>query len=343
MRKLLNTLYVTNPDSYLARDGDNVLVRSNEEVKFRIPVHNLEGIVSFGYCGASPSLMGLCAERGVSLTFLTEHGRFLATVQGSTRGNILLRRKQYRVAEEPEQSLVISRNLIIGKIANSRTVLQRAARDHDIISAEDKVQNSIDYLTKQVERVRSVQQIDQLRGIEGDSAKSYFSVMDHMILKNKEYFYFNERSRRPPLDNMNALLSFLYTLLTHEVRSALETVGLDPAYGFFHQPRPGRPSLALDLMEEFRPYLVDRLALSMINRKQVDEDGFKKKESGGVIMDDETRKMVIGTWQKRKMEEITHPYLNEKIEIGLLPYVQALLLARYLRGDIDGYPPFLWR
>lgn len=343
MRKLLNTLYVTNPESYLARDGENVLVRSHDEVKFRIPVHNLEGIVSFGYCGASPALMGLCAERGVALTFLTEHGRFLATVQGSTRGNILLRRMQYRIAEDPERSLMISRNLIIGKVANSRTVLQRAARDHDNISAEDKVQTSIDYLSRQLDRVRSVKQMDQLRGIEGDAAKSYFRVMDHLILKNKEHFYFKERSRRPPLDNMNALLSFLYTLLTHEVRSALETVGLDPASGFFHQLRPGRPSLALDLMEEFRPYLVDRLALSVINRKQVDEDGFKQKESGGVIMEDETRKLIIGIWQKRKMEEINHPYLNEKIEIGLLPYVQALLLARYLRGDIDGYPPFLWR
>lgn len=343
MRKLLNTLYVTSPDSYLARDGENVVIRQNEEAKFRIPIHNLEGIVSFGYCGASPSLMGFCAERGVSLTFLTEHGKFLATVQGPVKGNILLRRTQYRVSDSPEQSLIMSRNFILGKVANARTVLQRASRDHGAVSDEPVVAESISYLSRQMDRIRNCDDLDRLRGIEGDSARAYFKAFDSLILNQKEEFYFHERSRRPPLDNMNALLSFLYTLLTHEVRSALETVGLDPASGFLHQPRPGRPSLALDLMEELRPYLADRLALSMVNRKQITDLGFKRKESGGIIMEDDTRKEVLTAWQKRKQEEITHPYLNEKISIGLLPYVQALLMARHLRGDIDGYPPFIWR
>lgn len=343
MRKLLNTLYVTNPNSYLARDGENVIVRADDEVRFRVPIHNLEGIVSFGYCGASPSLMGFCAERGVSLTFLTEHGRFLATVNGPTSGNILLRKKQYRVAEDSPESIAISRNLILGKVANSRTVLQRAVRDHESITGYEDIQNAIHYLARQLDRVRTCENLDVLRGMEGDAAKSYFGVFDHLILQNKSSFFFKERNRRPPLDNMNALLSFLYTLLTHEVRSGLETVGLDPASGFLHQPRPGRPSLALDLMEELRPYLVDRLVLAMVNLKQINECGFKQKESGAVIMDVETRKTVIGIWQKRKQEEIHHPFLNEKVSIGLLPYIQALLLARYLRGDIDGYPPFLWR
>ncbi len=343
MRKLLNTLYVTTPESYLARDGENVVIRQNEETKFRIPIHNLEGIVSFGYCGASPSLMGFCAERGVSLTFLTEHGKFLATVQGPVKGNILLRRTQYRVADSLEESLAVSRNFILGKVANSRTVLQRASRDHEVVFDEPVVAESIDYLCNQIERIRRCSDIDKLRGIEGDSARYYFRAFDNLILHQKDTFFFNERSRRPPLDNMNALLSFLYTLLAHEVRSALESVGLDPAAGFLHRDRPGRPSLALDLMEELRPYLADRMALSLVNRKQINGLGFKQKESGGVIMEDDTRKEVITVWQKRKQEEITHPYLNEKIPVGLIPYVQALLLARYLRGDIDGYPPFIWR
>lgn len=343
MRKLLNTLYVTNPDSYLARDGENVVIRQDEQIKFRIPIHNIEGIVSFGYCGASPSLMGFCAERGVSLTFLTEYGKFLATVQGPVNGNILLRRSQYRISENPIKSLEMSRNFIFGKIANTRTVLQRASRDHNIVSESMTVSDGISYLGRQLTRVKETSNLDSLRGIEGDAAKIYFQAFDSLILNQKEHFYFHGRNRRPPLDNMNALLSFLYTLLMHEVRSSLETVGLDPASGFLHQPRPGRPSLALDLMEELRPYLADRLALSLVNRKQINEKGFKRKESGGVIMDDETRKEVITAWQKRKQEEIMHPYLNEKISIGLLPHVQALLLARYIRGDIDGYPPFIWR
>lgn len=343
MRKLLNTLYVTNPDAYLARDGENVVVRIGNEIKFRMPIHNIEGIVSFGYIGASPSLMGLCAERGVALTFLTETGRFLASVQGPLKGNILLRKQQYKVAESEAESLLISQNLIVGKISNSRAVLQRAIRDHDVLAKNPEMKRSVDYLSRQIEKAQRVKNLDQLRGVEGDSAKCYFGVFDFLILKNKDDFYFHERTRRPPLDNVNALLSFLYTMLTHDIRAALETVGLDPAAGFFHQPRPGRPSLALDLIEELRAYLVDRLVLSTINLKQVDGKGFVLKESGGVVMNQDTRKEIIAIWQKRKKEVITHPFLNEKIEIGLLPYVQALLLARHLRGDLGSYAPFFWR
>jgi CRISPR-associated protein Cas1 len=343
MRKLLNTLYVTNPDSYLARDGENVVVRIGNEIKFRMPIHNIEGIVSFGYIGASPSLMGLCAERGVALTFLTETGRFLASVQGPLKGNILLRKQQYKVAESEAESLLISQNLIVGKISNSRAVLQRAIRDHDVLAKNPEMKRSVDYLSRQIEKAQRVKSLDQLRGLEGDSAKCYFGVFDFLILKNKDDFYFHGRTRRPPLDNVNALLSFLYTMLTHDIRAALETVGLDPAAGFFHQPRPGRPSLALDLIEELRAYLVDRLVLSAINLKQVDGKGFVLKESGGVVMNQDTRKEIIAIWQKRKKEIITHPFLNEKIEIGLLPYVQALLLARHLRGDLGCYAPFFWR
>jgi CRISPR-associated protein Cas1 len=343
VRKLLNTLYVTSPDAYLARDGENVLVRQDEQVKFRVPIHNIEGIVSFGYCGASPALMAFCAERGVSLTFLTEHGKFLATVQGPVKGNVLLRRQQYRISDSAEKSIEISRNFILGKVANARTVLQRAVRDHDSVSKDATVIGNIKYLQSQFEKIERCKNLEMLRGIEGDSARTYFDSFNKLILSQKEDFFFHERSRRPPLDNMNALLSFLYTLLTHEVRSALETVGLDPALGFMHQPRPGRPSLALDVMEELRPYLADRLALSLVNRNQITGAGFKRKESGAVIMEDDMRKEVIAAWQKRKQEEITHPFLNEKISIGLLPHVQALLLARFIRGDIDGYPPFIWR
>ena len=343
MKKLLNTLYVTNPDSYIARDGENVIVKIDNEVKFRVPVHNLEGIISFGRLGASPSLMGLCAERGIGISFLSDTGRFLAAVQGPSKGNILLRKKQYRVSESEEESLLISKNLLVAKIMNSRTVVQRALRDHESLNPLPELSNCVKYLAKQAEKIEGAKRLDQLRGIEGDSAKSYFSVFDKLILKNKEDFFFYERSRRPPLDNVNALLSFLYTLLTHDMRSALESVGLDAACGFFHQPRPGRASLALDLIEELRAYMVDRLILSTINLKQIEGKGFIKKESGGVIMDDDTRKLIVSIWQKRKTDIITHPFLNEKIEIGLLPYVQALILARHLRGDLDGYAPFFWR
>jgi CRISPR-associated protein Cas1 len=343
MRKLLNVLYVTTPESYLAKDGENIVVLVENKESFRIPIHNLEGIVCFGYMGASPALMGFCAERNVFLSFLTEHGRFLARVSGALPGNVLLRRKQYRIADDEGICISLAVNFITAKIVNCRTVLQRGVRDHGDRIDRESVEKTIDDLMRLGVRLDSSASLDYVRGIEGEAAKYYFSSLDNLILEHKDSFYLRERSRRPARDNMNSLLSFLYVLLTQEVRSALETVGLDSAVGFLHRDRPGRPSLALDLMEELRPYMVDRLALSLVNRRQVLPDGFQRKESGGIIMDDKTRKTAIVAWQQRKSTEIMHPFLKEKIPIGLLPYVQALLLARHIRGDIDGYPPFFWK
>lgn len=343
MRKLLNVLYVTHPEAYLTKDGENVVVRIENEERFRIPIHNLEGIVSFGYPGASPALLGHCAEKGVAVTFLTEHGHFLAKVVGPVSGNVLLRRRQYRFADMEAEAVKLASAFITGKIANSRTLMQRALRDHKSALDESHLVCAIGALAQQVRLLDRCHTLDAVRGVEGEAARVYFAVFNHLILTGKEHFYLLDRNRRPPTDNMNALLSFLYTLLRHDMEAALETVGLDPAVGFLHRDRPGRPSLALDLMEELRPYLADRLALSLVNRKQVDASGFQRKETGGIYMDTETRKIVLTAWQKRKQEEIVHPYLGEKIPIGLLPYVQAMLLARYLRGDIDGYPPFFWK
>lgn len=343
MRKMLNVLYVTTPQAYLARDGETVLVKVEEDTKIRIPIHNLEGIVTFGYTGASPSLMSLCAQRGVALTFLTESGRFLGRFTGPVSGNVLLRRRQYRLSDEEESSVKYARCFLTGKLVNSRAVLQRAVRDHGAQIDASSVKVAVTSLMHSIDSLERCKSLDGLRGVEGDGAHTYFSVFDNLILTNKEEFCFAVRNKRPPLDNVNALLSFIYTLLTNEVTAALETVGLDPAVGFLHRDRPGRPSLALDMMEELRPFLADRLALSLINRNQIKGDGFVKKESGGVIMDDDTRKEVIAAWQKRKQDEITHPFLEEKIPIGLLPYAQALLLARSIRGDLDAYPPFIWK
>jgi len=341
MRKLLNTLYVTTHGSYLTKDGDNVVVKVENQERFRVPIHTLESIVCFGFMGASPSLMALCAERCVSLSFLSEQGFFLGRVTGKVSGNVLLRRKQYQMADHSEVSLSISQILIAGKIVNSKTVLQRALRDHPNAVNAVSVDAVIKTLTAKQKQVFRTKNNDMLRGVEGEAAQEYFGVFDQMILSEKESFFMRGRNRRPPLDNVNALLSFVYTLLMHEVRSALESVGLDPCVGFLHTDRPGRQSLALDMMEELRPYLADRLVLSLINRKQVAPKGFIKRDAGGIIMDEETRRVVISAWQKRKQEEIVHPFMQASIPIGLLPYCQALLMARYIRGDMDNYPVFV--
>jgi len=343
MKRLLNTLFVTTQGAYLSRERETVLVRVEHETKLRLPIHTLDGIICFGQVSCSPPLMRLCGERNVTLSFMSEYGRFWARVQGPVSGNVLLRREQYRRADNQGESAKIARAAITAKIANCRTVLLRALRDH-----RDKLDaRPVENAARQLERIAGGLQenlpLDRLRGCEGESARAYFGVFDHLITAQKDEFRFSERSRRPPLDNMNALLSFLYTLLAHDVTSALESVGLDPAVGFLHRDRPGRPSLALDIMEEFRPFLADRLALSLVNRQQVKGKGFKKTETGAVMMDDDTRKTLLVAYQERKQEEIRHPFLNEKVAAGLLPYTQALLLARYLRGDLDGYPPFLWR
>ena len=343
MRKHLNTIFVTTQGAYLFKEGETVVVKIEDEIKMRVPVHTISGIVCFGLISMSPPLMNFCAENDVAVSFLTENGYFLAKVQGYISGNVLLRREQYRWADEQKLSVKVAKAVLTAKFANSRAVLNRALRDHaEKIDAEG-IKKASTRITQSLKRLDLDLGMDALRGLEGDTAHSYFEAFDYLIVGQKEDFYFHERSRRPPLDNVNCLLSFLYTLVAHDVRSALETVGLDSAVGFLHRDRPGRPGLALDLMEEFRPYLADRLALSLINLGQVRGNGFKKSDTGAVLMDDETRKTVLVAYQSRKQEEITHPFIDEKINVGLLFFVQALLLARCLRGDLDGYPAFIWK
>ncbi len=343
MKKLLNTLFVTTQGAYLCKDGETVCVRIDGEDNLRLPIHTLGGIVCFGQVSCSPFLLGHCAENHVAVSFLTENGRFLARVQGPVSGNVLLRREQYRRADDAEATAALARAVLTAKIANSRNVLLRAARDHGDKTDTAALEEASGTLARILARLDKAASLDDLRGLEGDAARTYFSAFNHCITGDKESFFFHERSRRPPLDNINALLSFLYTLLAHDVAAALEGVGLDPAVGFLHRDRPGRPSLALDIMEEFRPVLADRLALTLVNRRQISAKGFRTMESGAVRMSDDTRKEVIVAWQKRKQEEIRHPFLDESAPIGLLPHLQAMLLARHLRGDLDGYPPFLWR
>jgi len=343
MKKHLNTLYVTTQGAYLAKEGETVCVSIKNEKRLQVPIHTLGGIVCFGRVMCSPFLMGFCAEQNVGMSFLSENGRFLARVQGPVSGNVLLRREQYRKADDPKLSADMTRYILTGKIANSRTVLQRAIRDHGDKLPRDEVQRSVLLLADTVKRIQDEPSLEILRGIEGEAARYYFRVFDKLINKQKGTFRFNGRNRRPPMDNVNALLSFMYTLLLHDVRSALEGVGLDPGVGFLHRDRPGRPGLALDLMEEFRPFLADRLVLSLINLKQVGPKGFRKTETGAVSMSDDTRKEVILAYQKRKQDEIYHPFIEEKVSIGILFHLQALLMARFLRGDLDGYPPFIWR
>lgn len=345
MKQLLNTLFVTTQGSYLAKKGDTVLVNVEQETRLRVPIHTLGSIVCFGNVACSLFLMGLCGENNVHLSFLTENGRFLARVHGPVNGNVLLRKEQYRRSDSLEDSAEIARAIVLAKIANCRVVLQRALRDRtdNNPDAESAIASAVNELSYPLEELRRPAPLDSVRGTEGIAANTYFSAFDHLITANKDAFYFKDRNRRPPMDNVNALLSFAYTLLVHDISSALEAVGLDPAVGFLHRDRPGRPSLALDMMEEFRPYLADRFVLSLVNRRQVKPSGFRKTESGAVTMDDETRKAVLVAWQNRKQEERVHPFLQETVKIGLLPHVQAMLMARYLRGDLEGYPPFLWR
>lgn len=331
------------PDAYLACDGENVLVKSNDEIKFRVPVHNLEGIVCFGFAGASPKLMYLCCERGVALSFLTAYGKFMGRVTGNISGNVLLRRTQYRWSDDEVIAGQLARRFIAAKIMNSRAVLHRVVRDHPEVVDRASLKRVLQLLAGMPARLEKAENGDDIRGIEGEAARLYFSNFNQLVLSQKEAFCLQDRNRRPPTDRINALLSFLYTLLTHEVGAALESVGLDPQVGFLHRDRPGRPSLALDVMEELRPHFADRLAVTLINRNQISAEGFVIKENGAVIMDDNTRKEVLIAWQKRKQEEILHPYLEEKIPLGLVPYVQAMLLARYMRGDLEDYPPFFWK
>lgn len=343
MKKLLNTLYVTSENSYLSLDGENVVILDDKTEIGRLPLHNLEGIVSFGYRGTSPALMGACAERGISLCYLTPQGKFLARVSGKIKGNVVLRQQQYASSQDEQISLDIARNCILGKVHNARWVLERAVRDHSLQIDAEKVRSASGFLKQSLELIQNCQTKEQLRGYEGEAASIYFGVFDQMILQQKKDFAFHGRNKRPPLDPVNALLSFVYTLLTNTITSALETVGLDPYVGYLHTDRPGRASLSLDLIEELRAVLADRFVLSLINKKMVSGKNFSRKENGAVLMDEEVRKRVLTEWQNKKKEVITHPFLKEKVEWGMVPYVQAMLLARYLRGDLDGYPVFLWK
>lgn len=343
MRKLLNTLFVNSEDLYLSLDNENVAAWKGNEILQRIPLINLENILYFGYKGASPALLGACVKRHIGFCFLTPQGKFLARAQGLTAGNVLLRKEQYRISEEEPRGLVIARTMIAGKILNSRTVLMRFLRDHPLSVDATSFQAVIQDLQDSAREAVKADSLDHLRGIEGNAAVSYFSLFDALILNDKKHFYFHGRNKRPPLDRVNALLSFAYTLLAHDCASAIEAAGMDSYIGILHRDRPGRQSLALDLMEELRSVYADRFVLSLINNRVLPASCFKPMEDGAVLLNAEGRKTFLSKWQERKKETLTHPFLGEKIYWGLIPYVQALLLARYIRGDLDGYPPFLWK
>lgn len=342
MKPLLNTLFVNQDEAYLALDGGNVVVVREEKELARFPLHNFEQITTFGYTGASPALMRKCAEENIALTFMSPEGRFQARVIGKMNGNVLLRREQYRRADDETASLALAKNFILGKIYNARWMIEWTRRDYAMRIDEEKFQSVSDFLQTSYHEATCAPNLEELRGVEGKAAVSYFSVFDDMILKQKGEFFFTERNRRPPLDNMNCLLSFLYALLMNDVGAALEGVGLDSYVGFLHRDRPGRQSLALDLMEELRP-IADRTAFSMVNTKKINGKDFRLEEGGAVYLTDDGRKKIIEAWHAHKEGMMTHPFLEEKIKWGLVPHVQALLLARYLRGDLDAYPPFLWK
>ena len=343
MRQLLNTLFVTSEDVYLSLDGENVVANRGGEAVARYPLHTLQSIVSFSYAGASPALMGACAEREIGLTFCTQRGRFLARVSGQMQGNVLLRRTQYRVADDPSESCRVARMMILGKVYNARWSVERTRRDHALRIDSERFAAVSQQLQGLLPQITAETSLDSLRGLEGAGATAYFSVLSDMILQGKDTFFFRERSRRPPLDAFNAMLSFAYSLLAHDCASALESVGLDAYVGFLHRDRPGRESLALDLMEELRPCFADRFVLTMVNNRVIKPEDFDFWESSAVFLTDAGRKSFLQKWQERKRETITHPFLEEKLPWGLAPYVQSLLLARYLRGDLDDYPPFLWK
>jgi CRISPR-associated protein Cas1 len=347
MRRHLNTLFITLEGAFLSKDGAAVDVRFENKSKLRVPLHNLDGIVTFGWdtC-ASAQLMAACAENKVSLSFHSPYGKFLAASQGFTSGNVLLRRAQYRKADDPKASANIARYAIAAKVANTRHVLLRALRDHGDSQDNDKtlaLRKTTDYLAQRLKSLPRTTGLDELRGIEGDCAQAYFQTFPNLITSDDPTFVFKGRSRRPPLDAVNAVLSFLYSILTHDLRSACESCGLDPQVGFLHRDRPGRPSLALDLIEEFRPIMADRLTLSLINRRQLGKRDFDTADSGAVTLKDDSRKVVLQAYQERKQTEIHHSFLDERTTIGLLPHLQARLLARYLREDLDAYPAFLWK
>ena len=343
MRQLLNTLFVTSEDIYLTLDGENVVANREKVVAARYPLHTLSAIITFSYSGASPALMGACAQRGISLSFCSPRGKFLARVTGESNGNVLLRRTQYRIADDPVQSCVLARNMIFGKIHNARWSIQRTRRDHSLRVDDARLGEVSEQLKDVLPQVLCQEDLDSLRGLEGAAATAYFGVFDQLILGNKAVFHFTTRSRRPPMDPVNALLSFAYSLLSHDCASSLESAGLDSYVGFLHRDRPGRSSLALDLMEELRPCIADRFVLSCINNRIFQKSDFDYRENGAVLLNEKGRRTFLQRWQERKKDTLTHPFLGEKIPWGLVPYLQAMLLARHLRGDLEAYPPFLWK
>lgn len=343
MKRHLNTLYVVSDGAYVAKESETVVVRVEGEARLQLPILTIGSIVCFGRVSCSPALMNFCSERNVAISFLSTHGRFLAKVVGPIHGNVLLRREQYRRADEAGGSLAIAVPVIAAKVMNGRTSILRALRDRPAADGAEAMKQACGTLSALVGQLSLCDSVDSARGVEGAAARTYFAAFDAMIVQQKEEFFFRERTRRPPLDRVNALLSFVYTLLMHDVVAALECVGLDPAVGFLHRDRPGRPGLALDLMEELRTWLADRFVLSLINLRQITADDFETLENGAVVMHGDGRKRLLAAYQRRKQEELSHPFLEEKVTIGLIPYIQAQLLARHLRGDLDGYPPFIWK
>jgi len=342
MRKLLNVLFVTLPDAIVNLENENVCVKNDGEVLLRVPLLNLEQIVLFNYFGATPQLLGECAKRKISISFLNEYGKYIGTFHGESSGNVLLRREQYRIADD-SRALDYSKNFIFGKLHNQKWVIERGIRDYSLRIDTELLKRQSQFISEQLKQVLSIEDEEKLRAAEGNAAHHYFTAFDELILYKKDFFVFKNRNRRPPTDAVNAMLSFAYTLLASECRHALEVVGLDSYVGFLHSDRPGRASLALDLMEELRPHFADRFVLSLINRNEVTESDFEIQSSGAVFLSSSSRRKFLSSWQNRKKEKITHPFLKEKVEWGLVPYCQALLLARTIRGDLDGYPPFLWK
>ena len=336
-------MFVTSEDIYLSLEGENVLANRDKEVVARYPLHTLQSIVCFSYPGASPALMGKCAQYGIGLAFCSSRGRFLARVCGESSGNVLLRREQYRTADDPARCCQIARTMIFGKLSNGAASIQRTLRDHALRVQDCGLEDAASDIRQMLPQILAAADPDTLRGLEGVAATAYFGVFDHMLLNRKEDFFFHGRNRRPPLDRVNAMLSFAYSLLAHDCASALESVGLDSYVGFLHRDRPGRQSLALDLMEELRPCMADRFVLTLVNNRVIRPEDFQVQDSGAVLLTDDGRRKFLKTWQERKRDTLTHPYLGEKLSWGMIPYVQALLLARFLRGDLDAYPPFLWK
>lgn len=342
MRKMLNVLFITQPDVSVTLESENVCVKNEGKIIARVPLLNLEQIVLFNYFGATPQLLGECVKRKISVSFLNEYGTYYGTFHGESSGNVLLRREQYRIADDA-RALDYAKHFIFGKLHNQKWVIERGIRDHALRLDADQLKKHSVFIDGQLKKILYLENDESLRAAEGNAAHQYFEAFDELILQNKDFFRFTNRNRRPPTDAINAMLSFAYTLLASECRRALEAVGLDAYVGFLHTDRPGRASLALDLMEELRPHYADRFVLNLINRNEINEADFEFQSSGAVYLSDKSRKKFLSSWQGRKKEEITHPFLKEKIEWGLVPYCQALLLARAIRGDLDGYPPFLWK